>query len=114
MPCTYRTLLAIIALYIMIASNIVSNGRTDEPAGVGSIREADACSSALTSDWSTLKWKKAAPSPFARVESPAAVVDGKTLLVRRIHRRVASLESGLMSMIRPTTPGRGRKTCRRG
>ena len=30
--------------------------------------------------WPTLKWKKAAPSPFARVESPTAVVDGKLFL----------------------------------
>ena len=30
--------------------------------------------------WSALAWKKGAPSPFARVESPAAVVDGKLYL----------------------------------
>jgi N-acetylneuraminic acid mutarotase len=30
--------------------------------------------------WPTLEWKKAAPSPFARVESPAAVVNGKLYL----------------------------------
>jgi N-acetylneuraminic acid mutarotase len=31
-------------------------------------------------DWPVLKWKKAAPSPFARVEAPTAVVDNKIYL----------------------------------
>ena len=56
MLCTYRTLLVIIAL------TVPSIGRTDEPA------------------WPALEWKKAAPSPFARVESPTAVVNNKIYL----------------------------------
>ena len=57
MLCFYRTLLVIIAL------TVPSIGRTDEKPA-----------------WPALEWKKAAPSPFARVESPAAVVDGKIYL----------------------------------
>ena len=56
MHCTYRTLVVLIAL------NAASFIRADEPT-----------------DWPPLKWKDAAPSPFARVESPMAVVDGKTI-----------------------------------
>src|SRR5271167_1161243 len=56
MLCMYRTFLVIVALIVP------SIGRTDEPA------------------WPALKWKKAAPSPFARVESPAAVVNNKLYL----------------------------------
>jgi N-acetylneuraminic acid mutarotase len=54
--CRYRTLL------ILMALNVSSTGRTDENA------------------WPPLKWQKAAPSPFARVEAPAAVVNGKIYL----------------------------------
>ena len=56
MPSAYRTLLVLLALSLPWA------GRADEPA------------------WSALKWKKATPSPFARVESPAAVVGDKIYL----------------------------------
>jgi N-acetylneuraminic acid mutarotase len=35
---------------------------------------------AVEPTWSALKWKKATPSPFARVEAPAAVIDGKLYL----------------------------------
>ena len=66
MFCTYRTLLVIIAL------NVPSIGRAEEPAAAKSSSKADA--------WPTLEWKKAAPSPFARVESPAAVVNSKLYL----------------------------------
>src|ERR1700688_5270287 len=64
MYCTHRTLLVIFAL------NVSSIGRTEEPAK--STNKADA--------WPALEWKKAAPSPFARVESPTAVVNGKIYL----------------------------------
>jgi N-acetylneuraminic acid mutarotase len=74
MLCTYRTLLDIIAL------NVASIGQTDEPAAIGSSRKADAFSSTSIPAWPTLKWKTAAPSPFARVESPTAVVNGKIYL----------------------------------
>ena len=73
MSCTYRTLLVIIAL------NVATIGRTGEPAG-GSKSQADSESSAPGSVWSALQWKERKPSPFARVESPAAVVDGKLYL----------------------------------
>jgi N-acetylneuraminic acid mutarotase len=66
MFCTYRTLLAVIAL------NVPLVGRTDEPPGAKTSSTADA--------WPILEWKKAAPSPFARVESPTAVVNGKIYL----------------------------------
>ena len=55
MPHTLRTLL-------VLASLGLASAHADEPA------------------WSKLAWKKAAPSPFARVESPAAVVGGKLYL----------------------------------
>ncbi|MGA2031608.1 MAG: kelch repeat-containing protein [Thermoguttaceae bacterium] len=66
MFCTYCTLLVIIAL------NVASIGGAEEPAAARSSSKADA--------WPTLEWAKAAPSPFARVESPAAVVDNKLYL----------------------------------
>jgi N-acetylneuraminic acid mutarotase len=66
MFCAYRTLLVIVAL------NVPLIGRAEEPAAVQSSSKADT--------WPTLEWKKATPSPFARVESPAAVVNGKLYL----------------------------------
>lgn len=62
---TYRTLLAITAL------NVPLIARTEEPPTKSS-NKADA--------WPTLAWKKAALSPFARVEAPTAVVSGKIYL----------------------------------
>ncbi len=47
---------------------------------IGIERPAAAQSSGKVASWATLNWKKAAPSPFARVESPAAVIDGKIYL----------------------------------
>ena len=61
----YRVLLIIVAL------NVPSISRTEEPVAAKASK-ADA--------WPTLVWKKAAPSPFARVESPAAVVNNKIYL----------------------------------
>lgn len=58
-------MLRILTLSVVIAS-ITSTGRTDEPAAA--------------SAWPPLEWKSAAPSPFARVESPSAVVGGKLYL----------------------------------
>jgi N-acetylneuraminic acid mutarotase len=49
-------------LLVVLVLTIPSIGRSDETA------------------WTTLKWMKATPSPFARVESPAAVVGGKIYL----------------------------------
>ena len=58
MPGSFRTLLVIVAF------NIPLIGWAAEPAAT----------------WPTLEWKKAAPSPFARVESPEAVIDNKLYL----------------------------------
>jgi N-acetylneuraminic acid mutarotase len=66
MFCTYRVLLVIIAL------NVPSLGWADEPPAARSSGNADA--------WPTLEWKEASPSPFARVESPAAVVGSRLYL----------------------------------
>ena len=66
MFCTYRTLLVVIAL------NAFLTGEAEEPASARSSGKADA--------WPTLEWKKAVPSPFARVESPTGVVNGKIYL----------------------------------
>ena len=73
MRCICRTLLVIIAL------NVASIARTDEPSARSNL-QADSDSSAPSSVWPALKWKEATPSPFARVESPAAVVKGKIYL----------------------------------
>ena len=51
-----------------------------EPTAVGSSSKAAASSSAPVRTWPALEWKKASPSPFTRVESPAAVVAGKIYL----------------------------------
>jgi N-acetylneuraminic acid mutarotase len=66
MFCTYRALLVIAAL------TAPSIGQAEEAAAAKSTGKADV--------WPTLQWKLAAPSPFARVESPTAVVDGKMYL----------------------------------
>jgi Kelch motif protein len=63
MRCLSHTLLIVIAL------NVASIARTDEPAS-GSNRQA----------WAALEWKMAAPSPFKRVESPTVVVNDKLYL----------------------------------
>ena len=57
-----RMMLPIIALSFPLI------GRCEEPAA----KSADA--------WPPLTWKKAAPSPFERVESPTAVVGNKLYL----------------------------------
>ena len=48
----------------------------DEPPAVGSSPAGAAPASALVA----LQWKEGAPSPFARVESPTAVIEGKVFL----------------------------------
>ncbi len=64
-------------MIVFAALNISAIGHADEPADVGVRGKADAPKSASSPAWPTLEWKKGAPSPFARVESPAAVVNGK-------------------------------------
>jgi N-acetylneuraminic acid mutarotase len=51
---------------VVTALAVFSVCRGDEPGRTGA--------------WPTLDWKNGAPSPFARVESPTAVVDGKLYL----------------------------------
>lgn len=45
-----------------------------------SIGKADTPSSAPTPAWPSLQWGKGTPSPFARCESPTAVINGKMYL----------------------------------
>jgi N-acetylneuraminic acid mutarotase len=66
MPFTLRTLFVVIVLDALLL------GGTKDPAAAQSGGNINA--------WANLEWKKAAPSPFARVESPAAVVNGKIYL----------------------------------
>ncbi len=66
MLCAPRTLFVAIALSVLVVAGIE--------------RPAAAQSSGKVASWATLDWKKAAPSPFTRVESPAAVIDGKIYL----------------------------------
>src|ERR1700693_5103598 len=68
MRCIYRTLIVVFAL------SAASIGWGDEAA----VERLP--STAPAAVWPTLQWKKAAPSPFARVEAPSAVVDGKLYL----------------------------------
>jgi N-acetylneuraminic acid mutarotase len=58
-------------LFVVIAISLSATSGADEPAA-GSGNKSDS--------WPPLRWKAAAPSPFARVEAPAAVIDGKLYL----------------------------------
>ena len=69
---TSRTLIVFAVLIVFAALNISAIGHSDEPAAVEAGGKADAPTSAPNPAWPTLLWKKGAPSPFARVESPAA------------------------------------------
>jgi N-acetylneuraminic acid mutarotase len=71
---TYRTLLVVMTL------NVASIARTDEPAPARSSGHNASSPSAPSPVRPALEWKKGAPAPFARVESPAAVVEGKLYL----------------------------------
>ena len=57
---------------LVTALAVSAIGRADEPAA-----EAPA---PPKHDWSDLAWKTATPTPFPRVESPTAVLDGKLFL----------------------------------
>ena len=59
------------------------------------------------------EWKTAAPSPFARVESPTAVVDGKMYLFGGFTDDLAHRTSWMSTTQRPTR-GHGKRTCRCG
>jgi hypothetical protein len=65
MVCIRRALLS-----IAVALNAVILVWSGSAAGGESV-------AAPASAWSARAWKKAAPSPFARVEAPSATVDGK-------------------------------------
>jgi N-acetylneuraminic acid mutarotase len=66
MSCSYRTVLVVVAL------STPAIGQAEKPTPSPSSGKEEA--------WPKLDWKKGADSPFARVESPTAVVDGKMYL----------------------------------
>ncbi|MDB5330560.1 MAG: hypothetical protein JWP03_1711 [Phycisphaerales bacterium] len=75
MVCIRRTLIIAVALNAAMSvwsSSTATAGESDGKPGVSV--------SAPLPPWPALQWEKAAPSPFARVESPSAVVDGKMYL----------------------------------
>jgi N-acetylneuraminic acid mutarotase len=73
MSCSNRTFLAVIVLTMpAIVLTMPAMGWAEEPAL--------AAPNSKTGAWPDLQWKKGANSPFARVESPTAVVDGKIYL----------------------------------
>lgn len=59
---------------------MTSVGWTDDSQPKRLTAKAEAVSNSSISSWPALQWKKGAPSPFARVESPAAVIDDKIYL----------------------------------
>ena len=65
-------------LIASIAFNIAAIGWCEEPDAKAGSNLAN--TAAASNKWPTLEWKKGAPSPFARVESPAAVIKGKLYL----------------------------------
>ena len=73
MFCKNCTLIVIILFYI------AATGRAAEPDANADTNLANDATAAI-SKWSTLKWKMRESSPFARVESPAAVIKGKLYL----------------------------------
>ncbi len=74
MLTTYRTLIALALLKLPVLSHAA------EPPAAGTAPEAVVSPAARALAWPTLEWKKGAPSPWARVESPTAVVGGKLYL----------------------------------
>jgi len=65
---------------VVIALNVTSIALSDEPVAAESTGKTNASSTARSSVWPALERRMAAPSPFARVESPTAVVNGKLYL----------------------------------
>lgn len=64
----------------VVGLNLLAIARADPPVAAGArSKGADAAAIPLPA-WPALAWKKAAPSPFARVESPAVVVAGRLYL----------------------------------
>ncbi len=66
-------------LLVLLTLNVTGLSWADGPGAAGASGTATASSPAPTSAW-PLVWKKAAPSPFARVESPTVVVGDKLFL----------------------------------
>jgi N-acetylneuraminic acid mutarotase len=77
MLCTYRTL---VVLIVFSALAVASTGGANEPAAAAPSAKAGASASSATPSWPALQWKKGMSTPFARVESPTAVVDDKLYL----------------------------------
>ena len=69
-----------LGLTVVITLNAASIAQSDKRAVAQSGGKTDASAPAPIPAWPALDWKKGAPSPFARVESPTAVVDGKMYL----------------------------------
>ena len=67
-------------LIVAIALCAASIGWGNDAVPFGSSGKADASSATTSSAWPSLQWKKGMPSPFKRVESPTAIVDGKLYL----------------------------------
>ena len=65
-------------LYLTL--NRLGPAHAAEPAAVGTSRKADPAPTAPSLARPALEWKKGAPSPWPRVESPTAVVGGKLYL----------------------------------
>jgi N-acetylneuraminic acid mutarotase len=74
MICLRRA--SIIVIVCVVGSTVWSADRGAAESG----EKTGASSPAAASAWPALEWKKGAPSPFARVESPTIVVDGKLYL----------------------------------
>ena len=64
----------------MHASNATRHHRGGHPFHGWRRKPAAAQSNCKTDGWTKLAWRNGTPSPFARVEAPSAVVDGKLYL----------------------------------
>ncbi len=71
MRCVSPSLIVLVA-----AVSVQSVSRFEDTASA----KTDVPASAPTSAWPALQWKKGTPSPFARCESPTAVINGKLYL----------------------------------
>jgi N-acetylneuraminic acid mutarotase len=73
----YETLLVVLLVLRWMAP---ASARAVEPTAAPADAKAGSSPSNAGAAWGALEWKTGAPSPFARVESPAAVIDGKLYL----------------------------------
>lgn len=73
----FKTYLAFITL---AALHHLQPVRAAESSASGASRKVEAFAAPSPPAWPALEWKKGAPSPWARVESPTVVVSGKLYL----------------------------------